>query len=309
MMMLMMESAYIPYGQVRVCKMKRILLTGASGFIGKNIKEALSDRYELYCPSSQELDLKDTEHVEVYLKQHSFDVVLHTANRNDTRNQIPAYEVLNGNLRMFYNLERCKELYGKMLYFGSGAEYDMQNYIPNMSEEYFDQNVPKDAYGFSKYIMAKNCLKSDNIFDLCLFGVYGKYEEWNRRFISNAICRALKGMDITIHQNVYFDYLWVEDLIKVLPYFIENDLKYKRYNVCRGEKIDLYSLARIVKGILNIDCEIKVAESGWKPEYTGDNQRMIDAIGEVKFTELEDTIETLCMYYREHLDEIDKNML
>lgn len=289
--------------------MKRILLTGASGFIGRNIAEGLQDQYIVLCPSSENLDLLDSKAVLRFFQMNSIDVVIHAANCNERKKKIVASEVLEKNLRMFFNLERCKSLYGKMLYFGSGAEYDMQNYIPNMPEEYFDVNVPKDAYGFSKYIMAKNCLKSDNIFDLCLFGVYGKYEEWNRRFISNAICRALKGMDITIHQNVYFDYLWVEDLIKVLPYFIENDLKYKRYNVCRGEKIDLYSLARIVRGILNIDCEIKVAESGWKPEYTGDNQRMIDAIGEVKFTELEDTIETLCMYYGEHLDEIDRNML
>ena len=289
--------------------MKHILLTGGSGFIGRNIAEGLRDQYIVLCPSSEELDLLDSKAVSRFFQLNSIDVVIHAANCNERKKKIVASEVLDKNLRMFFNLERCKSLYGKMLYFGSGAEYDMQNYIPNMPEEYFDVNVPKDAYGFSKYIMAKSCLKSDNIFDLCLFGVYGKYEEWNRRFISNAICRALKGMEITIRQNVYFDYLWIEDLIKVLPYFIENDLEYKRYNVCRGEKIDLYSLAGIVKGILNIDCEIKVAESGWKLEYTGDNHRMIDAIRGVKFTELEDTIETLCLYYREHLDEIDKNML
>ena len=290
-------------------KMKKVFLTGGSGFIGKNIIQNMQNKYVICNPRHDELDLQNEAAVRSFLEKGNFDIVIHAATCNCTKEKRASAEILDGNLRMYFNLERCRDLYGKMLYFGSGAEYDMQNYIPNMPEEYFDRNVPKDAYGFSKYIMAKSCLKSDNIFDLCLFGIYGKYELWERRFISNAICRALKGMDITIHQNVYFDYLWVEDLIKVLPYFIENDLKYKRYNVCRGEKIDLYSLARIVKGILNIDCEIKVAESGWKPEYTGDNQRMIDAIGEVKFTELEDTIETLCMYYREHLDEIDKNML
>lgn len=289
--------------------MKQILLTGASGFIGRNIAEGLQDQYIVLCPSSEELDLLDSKAVSRFFQLNSIDVVIHAANCNERKKKIVASEVLDKNLRMFFNLERCKSLYGKMLYFGSGAEYDMQNYIPNMPEEHFDVNVPKDAYGFSKYIMAKSCLKSDNIFDLCLFGVYGKYEEWNRRFISNAICRALKGMEITIRQNVYFDYLWIEDLIKVLPYFIENDLKYKRYNVCRGKKIDLYSLAVVVKKILNVDCEIKVKESGWKPEYTGNNCRMLNAIGKVEFTELEDTIETLCLYYREHLDEIDKNML
>lgn len=60
-----------------------------------------------------------------------------------------------------------------MIYFGSGAEYDRSNNIPNMSEDYFDTSVPKDAYGLSKYIMAKACLNQKNIYELCLFGVYG----------------------------------------------------------------------------------------------------------------------------------------
>lgn len=133
--------------------------------------------------SSQELDLKDTECVEAYLKQHSFDVILHAANCNDTRNSISAYDVLNGNLRMFFNLERCSHYYGKMIYFGSGAEYDRSNNIPNMSEDYFDTSVPKDAYGLSKYIMAKACLNQKNIYELCLFGVYGKYEEGEKIYL------------------------------------------------------------------------------------------------------------------------------
>lgn len=289
--------------------MKQILITGASGFIGSNISEGLRNQYLILCPSSKELNLLDSEEVASFFRENSIDVVIHTANCNERKKHIATSEVLASNLQMFFNLERCRNLYGKMLYFGSGAEYDMQNYIPNMSEEYFDVNVPKDAYGFSKYIMAKTCLKSNNIFDLCLFGVYGKYEEWDRRFISNAICRALKGMDITIRQNVYFDYLWVEDLVRFLPFFIENDLKHRRYNVCRGKKVDLYSLAVKVREILKADCEIKVREAGWKPEYTGNNSRMLEEMGKVQFGDLSNSIEALCEYYKEHLDEIDTDKL
>ena len=76
MMIFTMVSVYILYGQTKGRKMKRILLTGASGFIGKNIKETLNSKYDIWSPSSQELDLKDTECVEAYLKQHSFDVMI-----------------------------------------------------------------------------------------------------------------------------------------------------------------------------------------------------------------------------------------
>lgn len=288
----------------------KILITGSGGFIGKNLKESLSSKYHISCPRSYELDLQHSGIVREYLKEQRFDIIIHAANTNSTRNKkTTEYDSLNGNLRMFFNLERCRDYYGRMYYFGSGAEYDMLHYIPNMKEDYFDTYVPKDPYGFSKYIMSKACNEANNIYDLRLFGVYGKYEEWERRFISNAICRVLKGKSITIKQNVYFDYLWIDDLSKIMEWLINNPLCYKHYNVCRGDKIDLYSLACIVREILNIDCDIKVCEPGWKPEYSGNNKRLLTEMDKFQFTGYEASIKALCNYYKENIDLIDETLL
>ncbi len=289
---------------------KKVLITGTTGFIGKNLKEKLSKRYDVYTPTHEELDLLCEDIVKNYMEKYHFDVVIHTANINNTRNKLTSpYESLDGNLRMFYNLVRCKDYYGKMYYFGSGAEYDMQHYIPAMKEEYFDTHVPKDAYGFSKYVMSKSCRPDENIYDLRLFGVYGKYEEWERRFISNAICRALKGMDITIQKNVYFDYLWVDDLCDIMQWFIVNEPQYHHYNVCRGSKIDLYSLAYMVRKILDVNCDIIVNESGWKLEYSGDNTRLLAEMGNYRFTGFEESIYKLCEYYKVNINKINSDML
>lgn len=288
----------------------KILITGANGFIGKNLVEKLHGKYLIESPGRAKLNLLDGELVEAYLKTNRFDVIIHAANTNNTRNTATTpYESLDGNLRMFFNLERCKEYYGKMYYFGSGTEYDMQHYIPDMKEEYFGTYIPKDAYGFSKFIMSKSCEQANNIYDLRLFGVYGKYEEWERRFISNAICRALKGKDITIQKNVYFDYLWVDDLCHIMEWFIENEPQYKHYNVCRGTKIDLYSLACMVREILNIDRDIVIGESGWKPEYTGNNERLLAEIGNYLFAGYRESITGLCEYYKANINMIDEKKL
>lgn len=288
----------------------KILLTGNSGFIGKNLKEKLREKYEIYCPARAELDLLKTESVEDYIKKNSFDIIIHSANTNNTRNKsTTAYDSLDGNLRMFFNLERCKDHYGKMYYFGSGAEYDMRHYVPGMKEEYFDTYVPQDSYGFSKYIMSKACNRTENIYDLRLFGVFGRYEEWERRFISNAICRALTGRAITIQKNVYFDYLFVDDLVRIMEWFIESTPSHKHYNICRGEKIDLYSLACMVREILNIDCEIIVSEPGWKPEYTGNNSRLLNEMGKFRFTAYDNAIKLLGDFYKENLNLIDEARL
>lgn len=290
--------------------MKNVLITGANGFIGKNLVELLGDKYLICCPSRYDLDLLITEQVEDYLIENRIDIILHTANINNTRKKNTSdFDSLDGNLRMYMNLARNNKLYDKMYYFGSGAEYDMSHYIPNMKEEYFNSYIPKDAYGFSKYIMSEMSRKSENIYDLTLFGVYGKYEEWERRFISNAICRVLFGMPITIQKNVYFDYLWVEDLSRIIGWFIEHEQKYKHYNVCSGRKIDLYSLAVMIRDIMGVSCDIKVYEEGLKPEYTGDNQRLLEEIGNYHFADYEITIQKLVDYYKENLQYIDREKL
>ena len=275
---------------------KKVLITGASGFIGKNLLEGLAEDYAVYAPGRNELNL--------------LDVIIHSANTNNTRNkQTTAYDSLDGNLRMFFNLERCHDSFGKMYYFGSGAEYANRHYSPSMKEEYFGTYMPQDSYGFSKYIMSRTCENSKNIYDLRLFGVYGKYEEWERRFISNAICRVLKGKDITIRQNVYFDYLWIDDLVDIMKWFIEHEPKHKQYNVCRGSKIDLYSLAGIVKETLSSNCDILVGEEGLKPEYTGDNRRLLQELGSYSFTGFEESIRDLCDYYKKHIELIQEELL
>ena len=67
--------------------MKKILLTGSGGFIGKNILESyLSKQYVICAPRSKELDLLDTEAVDSYFKDKNFDAVIHGALKPGHRN-------------------------------------------------------------------------------------------------------------------------------------------------------------------------------------------------------------------------------
>lgn len=285
---------------------QKILITGGSGFIGRNLAEILRSRYEILAPSRQELDLLNETAVRDYLAQHRFDSVIHSATARSNRH-ITEPDLFKKNCRMFFNFAHNQHLFGRLLHFGSGAEFGVR--VPRMPESSFDAHLPADDYGFAKYIAAKYTEAASNIYNLRLFGVFGKYEAWEVRFISNAICRTLHGLPITMRQNVYFDYLYVNDLAKLTSWFLEYEPRHKTYNVCRGQTYDLVSLARIVAAISGKEPEIQIQRGGLAPEYSGANTRLLEEIGGFQFRDMKDSIAELYAWYEAHLAEIDPERL
>lgn len=288
----------------------KIFITGGSGFIGRNLNEQLGGSYEIFSPTSRELDLLDSNRIENYLKSHKFDVVIHAGTWNAVRiSTKDRTKVFRNNLLMFFNLARCSNFFGKMLYYGSGAEYHRHKLPPKVSEDFFSTIVPEDDYGLSKYIMAKHAQQADNIYDLVIFGVYGKYEDPRIRFISNACCRTIFDLPITIKQNVFFDYLYIDDLVNTTKWFIENDFHEKRINVSTGKSIDLFSLAEIVLKVSGKNLDIEVENKGLGIEYSGNNAKLINIMLKDKFTDYVDAITELYNWYSlEKNKEIIRNL-
>lgn len=289
--------------------MIRIFITGGSGFIGKNLAEALAGRYQIHAPASTELDLREENAVRQYLERNRFDVVVHTATTRSNRRLGAPCDMLDRNCRMFFNLARNKHAFGKMIYFGSAAEYNRLGLPPRVSEDYFDACVPTDAYGFSKYVCAKYAAEHPNFVNLRLFGVFGKYEASDVRFISNACARVISGLPILLRQNVVFDYLWVQDLATITGWFIENTPQQTSYNVCTGRGRELLELAEIVAAISGQKPEIQVKTPGMGAEYTGDNSRLMKEVPTLQFEPMHAAIEALYGWYEENRNAIDPAML
>lgn len=278
---------------------KSILLTGGSGFVGRNILEQLGSKYNIYAPTSNELDLEDSDATQEYLKSNDFDLVIHAANWGGTRKKNDNLEnSVEKNLKFFFNLVRCKEHFGKLIQLGSGAEYDRLHIPSKVKEDYFDKFVPLDPYGFYKYVCSKYIQNADNIINLRIFGCYGKYEDYEIRFISNAICKAVFDLPITItNKNVVFDYLYIDDFVKIINYFIGHDVKHKFYNTTPNQSIDLLTIAKKINEVSGKNLEIIVKNSGMGPEYSGDNSLLKKEINDLKFTSLDDGIRRLYAWY------------
>ena len=291
--------------------MKNILITGAGGFAGRNLAEYLSGRTDfcrVFAARHADLDLMDERAVEKYLDAHRIDLVLHCANVGGTRKtgyDTGSADVAAANLRMFLNLARCLAPGARMINMGSGAEYDHRAYTPRMKEEYFDSSVPADAYGFSKYAISKYIEKADNITCLRIFGLYGKYEDYTFKFISNAIVKNLLGLPITINQNVRFDYLYVRDFVRMVDNVIGVTPRARHYNVTPSESIDLVSLAGLVNSVATIQSEVIVLNPGMNREYTGDNSLFLGEFPGFEFTPYLDGVRELYAYYRENIASLD----
>jgi len=287
----------------------RILITGGSGFIGRNLAEQFASTYEVLTPSSAELDLLKERDVREYLSAHSFDVIVHTATTRSNRRLAAPPDLLDRNCRMFFNLARNAGQFGKMVHFGSGAEYDRTDLPARVREDYFDTRVPTDAYGFSKYICAKYIERSDNIVDLRLFGVFGPYEDYTVRFISNACCRVLKGLPIVLRQDFVFDYLYVKDLAQIARWFIENDARHKAYNVCTGRPVVLTELARMVAEVSGCNPSVSVMHGGMGAKYTADNSRLLAEMGDYQFWDLRRAIDDLYSWYKRQQSTLEAESL
>jgi UDP-glucose 4-epimerase len=266
-------------------------------------------KYTILSLNSRELNLLDSQKVFNYIKNNKFDVVIHTANHDAAArfSTKDPQKVLENNLRMFFNIARCKEHFSKMIYFGSGAEFDRRHWLPKMKEDYFNTYVPADQYGFSKYIMTKYAEVNSNIYNLRLFGVFGKYDDWKTRFLPNACSSAVLNRDIRMNQNRSFDFLYIDDLVKIVRWFIDNKPKKNVYNICTGKTIDFKSIAeKIIKisGKKNLKIRVKLKGSG--REYSGDNTRLMKEIKGFKFTSINQSIKVLYEWYEKNKQIIKK---
>lgn len=286
-----------------------LLVTGGSGFIGRNIAECLSGEYTVLAPPRSELNLLDEAAVGRFFRANHVDVVIHGAVKPGHRNAVDLNRILYENTRMFFNLIRHSAHYGKLIFLSSGSVYDARHYKPKMDESFFDRYMPEDENGFSKYICAKQIERLDHAVELRLFGVFGKYEDYSIRFISNAICKALFDLPITIKQNRSFDYLYIRDLMPILRHFIHRESPHAAYNITPDHAVDLYAIAKKIEAISGKDLPIIVGQPGLAAEYSGDNTRLRQEMPDIAFTPLDQAIKELFRWYSANKDSVNKELL
>ena len=288
--------------------MKKLLITGAgpNGITGRLIKEYFADKYVLFTPGSRDLDLTNDASVAFYFTQNKIDYVIHCATFRPTSVDKSHFvdEELESNLRMFYSLAAQSDKFEKMIYFGSGAEFDKSQPIVNVSEDDFGRSIPKNKYGLAKYIMNDFARTSRNIYNFRLFGTINKYERFTKNVISNLCVKAIKGLPVKLRQDCRFSFVDISDILPLLDYALSNNLNYHDYNIVMDQNYLLSDIAKIIIDLTGINQELEINNPGLNLEYTASNDRIKSEFS-VRFTPIEEAVKQVYDYYYQIKDTID----
>ena len=130
--------------------MKKILITGSTGFLGSRLAYYLKDKHELLLPSHGELNVSREEAVRVYIEEHRPDVVMHCAALSNTwyceQHPEESHRVnVQGTVRI---AKACKLTGAKLVFMSSDQVYNGTPLLGALKEE--DVLQPVNVYGQHK---------------------------------------------------------------------------------------------------------------------------------------------------------------
>ena len=240
----------------------KILITGGNGYVAKSLYNAFKDKYDVTSITRQDFDLTDQFETSKFFSNKYFDVVIHCAVSGGSRLKQETWEDMDGNLKMYYNLLNCRNRFGKLIHFGSGAE----------------TNAPETPYGISKRVIAKSISKIDNFYNIKIFGVFDE-NELNTRFIKGNIKRYINKEPMIIHQDKFMDFFYIKDLISLVDYYINNNNMPKQIDCSYTGLYRLSEIANIINDLDDYKVDIQIKEEGMTMSYYGIANVLMEYIG------------------------------
>jgi dolichol-phosphate mannosyltransferase len=254
---------------------KRVLITGGTGFIGAYLTRYLltrgHDLHLLVRPGYKGWRIKDIssyvrfhlysldnpEDLESTLQQIRPEWVFHLAAHGAYPSQTGFSEMLATNLKGVINLTNAclKTGFKVFINTGSSLEYSFKDHAPLETESL----EPNSSYAFTKAAATMYCRfiaqsKDVNIRTLRPYSFFGPYEE-PFRLLPRLILYGLKGKYTPlVNPEIGRDFVYVEDVCRAYEMSAQSEGKERGivYNVGTGRQSTIGSVVQIIRETLNI---------------------------------------------------------
>lgn len=210
----------------------KILITGCNGFIGRNLVKYFDEHHLVDGVSRNELNLLDGDSVQKFFEDKQYHLVIHTAVEGGRRTKPDTEEMVYKNVLMVYNLLKNQDHFDRMITFGSGAELDRRFDINE--ETNTDRRYPTDFYGISKNIIHKLCLVEPKLYNFRIFNCFGPDESPDRMIRGN-VEKYIHREPMTLFSNRLMDFFYIEDLAKIIEYFLKTPVFSQKVINCTYE--------------------------------------------------------------------------
>lgn len=192
--------------------MKKILITGIQGFLGKHLKEYFKGRYEIYGiareeEKNSEIPIYSSRNLETINLDPEYVIICHAA-ISSGRNKIESNVLYDVNIRLTQDII-SKFSNSKFIYISTASIY--RSFVGDINEKTLDS--PANEYSISKYWAEKLVLNTNNGAVIRLSSLYG--EGMNEgTIIPNYVSQALTNDRIEVwgEGNRMQNYIHIDDL-------------------------------------------------------------------------------------------------
>ena len=236
---------------------RKILITGASGFVGGRATKALKENYDLLTPGHKDFDVTSAEAAGHFIQKNRPDAILHLAAISNTGycEEHPDESFLV-NVVSVENLARAAAAYGcKLVWFSSDQVYN-----GNLEEGLLSEDMdvsPENHYGRHKLLAEQRALEicpdSVALRATWMYDAPRADKKTHCNFVISFQNAIATGTPLRFATREFRGITWIEDIVKNIPYTFE--LPGGVYNFGAENLINTYGTAVEYGKILGCDTD------------------------------------------------------